>query len=100
MADAMPTFRDQPIPQTSLATPSRHPLEVVVRFNRWAQVGVTAYQKGQYAGFLLPEAERMVAKGLCKIVPMAEPHAVTHEPSMARSPLPVQQPAASQQRRA
>lgn len=64
-----------PVPQSSVVTRFRHPQEVTVRFKRWTQVGQTAYQKGQCAGFLRPAAEAMVRKGVCEILVMAEPKA-------------------------
>ena len=72
-----PVYPGTPIPQTSVASPFRHPNEVTVRFNRWTQVGMTAYQKGQCAGFLRPLAEQLQAKGAARILDMAEPATVT-----------------------
>ena len=71
-----PVYPGTPIPQTSIATPYRHPNEVTVRFNRWTQVGMTAYQKGQCAGFLRPVAEQLQTKGAARILDMAEPATV------------------------
>lgn len=68
-----PVYPGQPIPQTSLASPSRHQNEVTVQFRRWTQVGMTAYQKGQCAGFLRTMAEDLARKGACVILKMAEP---------------------------
>jgi hypothetical protein len=70
-----PAFPGVPIPQTPVARPYRHPQEVTVQFRRWTQVGMTAYQKGQCAGFLRPQAEEMQRKGMCIILNMAEPPA-------------------------
>jgi len=69
-------YRDQPIPQTSLATREPAPDEVTVRFTRWTAWGQTAYQKHTFAGFPRSEAEKMVAQG-CAIIVSGTP---TREP--------------------
>ena len=53
---------------TSVMTPTRHPEEVVVRFRKFSRVDLTAYQRGQYAGFLREKAEGLVSLGLAEIV--------------------------------
>ncbi len=63
------------VPQTSVARPSRHPAEVSVTFLRFTTVGMTAYQKGQSAGFLRPQAEDLQRRGAARIIPQAEPGA-------------------------
>ena len=40
-----------PVAQTSIAVRGMHPDEVTVRFLKWTPVGLTAYQRGQFAGF-------------------------------------------------
>ena len=40
-----------PVAQTSIAVRGTHPDEVTVQFLRWTAVGLTAYQRGQFAGF-------------------------------------------------
>jgi len=69
MAEQAPTAAQAQL-RTSLATPSKHPDEDTVRFNRFTQIGQTAYQRGQFAGFLRPMTDSLVAKGAAVI---AEP---------------------------
>ena len=57
------------IPQTSIATHIQNPDEVTVRFRRWHAHGPTAYQKGQYAGFLSKTAEDMARAGIVDLPP-------------------------------
>jgi len=59
----------KPVMQTSLAVRGTPPGEVTVRFRRWTAVNVTAYQRGQYAGFPLPVALRLEAQGAVEIDP-------------------------------
>jgi hypothetical protein len=51
-----------PIPQTPLAARGMSPGEVTVQFTRWTAYGMTAYQRGQYAGFSLAVAQKLVAE--------------------------------------
>jgi hypothetical protein len=74
MAEQAATAAQQLL-RTSIAEPSRHPREVTVQFLRYTNVGMTAYQKGQCAGFLREMAEKMAERGACRILVMAEPGA-------------------------
>jgi hypothetical protein len=74
-----PHLTNAPILQTSITQPSRHPQEVTVQFLRFTHVGMTAYQKGQCAGFLRAQAEDMQRKGACRILAMGEPIVVGEE---------------------
>ncbi|WP_424139892.1 hypothetical protein [Roseomonas chloroacetimidivorans] len=56
------------IPRTSVAGYQRHPQEVTLQFRRWHAHGSTAYQRGQQAGFLRPQAEELVRRGIAVIV--------------------------------
>ncbi len=55
--------------QTSIATRGTPPGEVSVQFRRYTTHGLTAYQKGQYAGFPLAVAERLESAGAVLIDP-------------------------------
>ena len=67
-----PLSHDVPdhIPRTSLATRGRAVGEVTVQFRRFTPVGLTAYQKGQYAGFMAAQAAEIVASGAAVMVQM------------------------------
>lgn len=57
---------EQPVRRTSLA--EQRTDDATVRFNKWTSFQNTAYQKGQFAGFPLPVARRLVSEGLCVMV--------------------------------
>jgi hypothetical protein len=55
------------VPQTPLAVRGMAPGEVTVQFRKWHPHGMTAYQKGQYAGFMQNVADELVAQGVAII---------------------------------
>jgi hypothetical protein len=61
VADA-PLIRSE-IPRTPLAARGMAPGEVTVQFRKWTAHGMTAYQRGQYAGFHISIAEKLIADG-------------------------------------
>lgn len=63
------TLQDRVVERTSLATRGTAADEVNVQFRRWTAHGNTAYQKGQYAGFPIPVAEALAARGAVIIDP-------------------------------
>ena len=52
------------VERTSLAGRNNAPDEVTLHFTRWHATGMSAYQKGQFAGFKRPEAQRLIAQGV------------------------------------
>jgi hypothetical protein len=70
-SELMPS-RKVSVERTSLGNRNDSMGEVTLRFNRWHAHGNTAYQKGQFAGFSRPEAQRLIASGVAILAETAE----------------------------
>jgi hypothetical protein len=57
------------IPQTSIAARGSKPGEVTVQFRKWTAHGLTAYQRGQFAGLAIGIAEELEKAGRVVIDP-------------------------------
>ncbi len=65
---ATATAKEEPA-RTSLAERGTRPGEVTVQFRKWHAHGMTAYQKGTFAGFPIRVAEQLEAEGAVTIDP-------------------------------
>lgn len=61
-----------PIEHTSIAGRNNARDEVTLRFLKWHAHGNTAYQRGQFAGFKLDVAQRLVASGVALLAQTAD----------------------------
>ena len=74
----------KPVEKTSLAQRNNAPDQVTLCFTRWHSVGNTAYQRGEFAGFRIDVAQRLIAGGVAILADTPPPLAASYASAVAR----------------